>query len=182
MNEGLLRYYGDPLLRKRAPEITEITEEIRALAFLLIETMYEYKGIGLAAPQIGILKRMFVTCVDHEDAEGEVQVGEPRVFINPILTHPSEETVERNEGCLSIPKLTAPVMRPLTIDIEATDIEGKKFSLKNCWGFLGRVMMHENDHLNGVLFIDHIKGKRRTQLDPILRRIKKEYYTIDHRL
>jgi len=172
-----MRYYGDPVLRKRAAKITEITDEIKELAALLIKKMHEYKGIGLAAPQIGVLKRIFVICVDHEDEEGEVVVGEPRVFINPVLTNPSEESCERTEGCLSIPELTAPVMRPLTIDIEATDLEGNHFTIKDCWGFLGRVMMHENDHLNGVLFIDHIKGKRRTLLDPILRKIKKEYYT-----
>lgn len=171
----MMRYYGDPVLRKRAKEITEITDEIKELAATLIEKMYEYKGIGLAAPQIGILKRIFVMCVDHEDSEGEIHVGEPRIFINPILKNPSEESVERSEGCLSIPNLTAPVMRPLMIDIEATDLEGKKFTMKDCWGFLGRVMMHENDHLNGVLFIDHIKGKRRTQLDPLLRKIRKEF-------
>jgi peptide deformylase len=171
----MLCYYGNPILRKRAQEISEITDEIRALANLLVEKMHEYDGIGLAAPQIGVLKRIFVIRVISEDAEGEVVVGEPRVFINPILSHPSEELVERNEACLSIPKLSAPVLRPLTIDIEATNVEGERFTLRGCWGFLARVMMHENDHLNGVLFIDHIKGKRRTQLDPVLRRIKREY-------
>lgn len=170
-----LRYYGDPILRKKTKEVAEVNEEIRTLARDMIETMLHYNGIGLAAPQIGFLFRIYVSNVEFEDEKGEVHIGEPRVYINPVFSNPSEAMVERSEGCLSIPKLYVPVARPLSIDVEALDIDGKPFK-RECYGYLARNMMHENDHLNGVLFIDRVKGKRRTLLEPDLRRIKQQYY------
>lgn len=170
-----LRYYGDPILRQKAQPVEAITEEIRQLCLDMIETMLAYNGIGLAAPQVGHLVRIFVSNVAYEDEEGEVHLGDPVVYINPVLVEPSDSLVERSEGCLSIPKLYAAVARPLKITVEAMDIEGKSFT-KECYGYHARNIMHENDHLNGVLFIDRIKGKRRTLLEPELRRIKLQYY------
>lgn len=170
-----LRYYGDPILRQKAQPVEAITEEIRQLCLDMIETMLAYNGIGLAAPQVGHLVRIFVSNVAYEDGEGEVHLGDPVVYINPVLVEPSDSLVERSEGCLSIPKLYAAVARPLKITVEAMDIEGKSFT-KECYGYHARNIMHENDHLNGVLFIDRIKGKRRTLLEPELRRIKLQYY------
>ena len=118
---------------------------------------------------------MFVCRVDHEDDKGEVQLGEPIVYINPTLSNPSEAVVERSEGCLSIPKLYVPVLRPLSVTIEATDLEGNQFT-QECYGYKARVMMHENDHLNGVLHIDRVKGKLRTEIEQALRQIKQMYY------
>lgn len=171
-----LLYYGDPILRKTAKPVEEITDEIRQVCADLIETMLHYDGIGLAAPQVGHLLRIFVSNVVSEDPNGEVRLGEPKVYINPTLYNPSDALVERSEGCLSIPKLYAPVARPLTIELEATDLHGTVFR-EQCYGYQARNRMHENDHLNGVLFIDRIKGKRRTELEPALRRIKQVYYT-----
>jgi peptide deformylase len=168
-----LRYYGDPILRKTAEPVFEITEEVKEICHNMIETMLHYDGIGLAAPQVGYLLRIFVSNVAHEDENGELHLGEPKVYINPTLTNPSDALVERSEGCLSIPKLYAAVVRPLSIDLEATDLEGNRFQ-ETCYGYQARNRMHENDHLNGVLFIDRIKGKRRTALDPALRRIKQQ--------
>ncbi|MCH9625244.1 MAG: Peptide deformylase [Chlamydiales bacterium] len=168
-------YYGDPVLRKKALPVEEITEDIRTLCHNMIETMLHYNGIGLAAPQVGKLLRIFVSNLLHEDDEGNLQLMEPKVYINPIITNPSEVLDERSEGCLSIPKLYAAVARPLTIELEATDLDGNQFT-ELCHGYQAHNRMHENDHLNGVLFIDRIKGKRRTQLDPELRRIKQQYY------
>ncbi len=142
-----LRYYGDPVLRKKAQPIEKITDEIRQLAHDMVETMIESNGIGLAAPQIGVALRIFVSNVDYEDEEGEVCLGEPKVYINPEITQPSEATVERNEACLSIPELVVPVLRPLTIIFEATDLAGKRLSQK-CSEFLALCFMHETDHLN----------------------------------
>ncbi len=170
-----MRFFGDPVLRQKAEPIREITGEIRQLAADMIETMLDYNGIGLAAPQVGHLVRMFVSIVEFEDEAGEVHLGEPCVYINPVLSEISDGLVERSEGCLSIPKLYASVARPISVVIDALDLEGNPFR-KECYGYFARNIMHENDHLNGVLFIDRIKGKRRTELDPILRRIKKEYY------
>lgn len=170
-----LRYYGDPILRKKAEPIAEITPEIKQLANDMIETMLAMNGIGLAAPQVGHLLRMFVSIVVGEDENGEILYGEPSIYINPHILNPSEATVERSEGCMSIPQLYLPIIRPLSIRIEATDIEGNPFS-RECYGYLARCMMHENDHLNGVLHIDRIKGKKRNEIEPILRRIKLKYY------
>lgn len=171
-----MRYYGDPILRQTAKEVELITDEIREICQNMIKTMLHYDGIGLAAPQVGYSLRIFVSNVSHEDEKGEVCLGEPKVYINPILTHPSEAHVERSEGCLSIPKLHMPVLRPLSIYLEATDLNGERFT-EECYGYQARNRMHENDHLNGVLYIDRIKGKRRTELEPALRRIKLEYYS-----
>lgn len=172
-----LRYYNDSILRKKSEEVEEVTEEIKTLAKEMIVLMHKYRGIGLAAPQVGILKRLFVSCLDYEDEEGELHIGESKVWINPKASNFSEEKVERNEGCLSMPGLYAPVIRPLRIDIEALDIDGKPFSFKPLEGFVARMVLHEIDHLDGVLYVDRIKGKRRTMLDPMLRKIDLEYRT-----
>jgi peptide deformylase len=170
-----IRYYGDPVLRQVAKPVEKITEDIRELCQNMIETMLHYDGIGLAAPQVGHLLRIFVSNLDYEDANGELHLGEPKVYINPVLTSPSTSLVERSEGCLSIPKLYVPLARPLTIHLEATDLDGSCFT-EECYGYQARNRMHENDHLNGVLFVDRIKGRRRTDLEPTLRRIKQTYY------
>lgn len=173
-----LRYYGDPVLRKIAKPIPEVTDEIRQLAEEMIEMIRDPKlnAIGMAATQVGVMVRLFVSFVypDHEDGEPNFQFDKPMVFINPTISNPCDECYEMNEGCLSLPKLYAPVIRPLSIDFEATDLEGNVIKERN-YGFLARHRMHETDHLNGVLYVDRIKGKMRTQLEPHLRRIKKEY-------
>jgi peptide deformylase len=170
-----LRYYGDPILREKAKPIQEITEEIRQLAHNMIETMLSLNGIGLAATQVGVLLRLFVSNVDYEDEQGEIHFCEPKVYINPVLSNPSHVVAERSEGCLSIPKLYVPVSRPLAITIEWQDLEGNLFK-REVSHFLARNLMHETDHLNGVLTIDRLKGKRRTEVEPFLRRIKQHYY------
>ena len=170
-----LCYYGDPILRGVAKPVEAITDEIREICYNMAETMKHYDGIGLAAPQVGYLLRIFVSNLEFEDEQGELHLCEPKFYINPILTSPSEALVERNEGCLSIPKLYIPVVRPLTIHLEATNLEGEQFH-EECSGYQARNRMHENDHLNGVLTVDRIKGKRRTELEPTLRRIKQQYY------
>lgn len=173
-----LRYYGDPVLRKRAEPIVEVTDEIREIAESMIELIRDpaLNAIGIAAPQVGILLRMFVSFVypDKEDGEPNYQFDKPLVFINPKLSEPSYELEQMSEGCLSLPKMRADVIRPHAIDFEATDLEGNVIKERNV-GFLARHRMHEIDHLNGVLYIDRIKGKARTMLEPQLRRLKKEY-------
>lgn len=169
-----LRYYGDPILRQMAQPVDEITDEIREICHDMIETMLHHEGIGLAAPQVGHLLRIFVSNLSHEEENGELHLMEPKVYINPIISTPSETIAERSEGCLSIPKLYAAVARPLSIHLEATDLQGNRFH-EECYGYQARNRMHENDHLNGVLYIDRIKGKKRTLLEPELRRIKLQY-------
>lgn len=173
-----LRYYGDPVLRKKAEEIKEITQEIRDLAHGMIDVMLKARGCGLAGNQVGQLLRIFVSNMEREDEEGRVHYGEPRVYINPVISNPSEVMCEVSEGCLSIPKLHLPVVRPLTVEVEALDLDGKVFK-QQCYGYLARNMMHENDHLNGVLFIDRIRGKKRNEIESYLRHIKDTYYKGD---
>jgi peptide deformylase len=173
-----LSYYGDPILRKKVSPVEKITDEIRILVDNMNVTMFEKKGVGLAAPQVGVSLAIFISNIDYEDDEGVVHFGETKVYINPKLSNPSSVLVEREEGCLSIPGLYAPVLRPLTIEIEAMDLEGNIFK-KECSRYLARCIMHEHDHLEGILFIDRIKGKKRTLLEPELKKIKQQYYEND---
>ncbi len=158
-----------------AKPVEAITDEIVEICDMMLATMKHYEGIGLSAPQVGYLLRIFVSNIEYEDDKGEIHLGEPKVYINPILTLPSETLVERSEGCLSIPKLYLPIIRPLTIHLEATDRSGQQFH-EDCYGYQARNRMHETDHLNGVLMIDRLKGKRRNEIETNLRRIKQQYY------
>lgn len=170
-----LSYYGDAVLRKKAAEVEVITDEVRNLVRDMTDTVRAQNGIGLAAPQVHYSLRIFITALPEEDEGGESSgEGEIEVFINPILSSPSEEEVEFAEGCLSIPGLCENVVRPESIVVEAMNLDGKLFK-RRVRGLEARVIMHENDHLNGVLFIDRIKGKKRKSLDVELRRLKKEY-------
>jgi len=169
-----LKYYGDPVLRQLCKPVEAITDEIRELVRDMLETMEAHHALGLAAPQVGVLLRVFVGCVEYEDEKGEVHAGKPWVYINPTLKNPSEMLVERSEGCLSVPKLYLAIPRPMSVVIEAMDVEGNLFT-RECTGYLARNVLHENDHLNGVLFFDWLKGKRRSEVEPHLRLIKAHY-------
>lgn len=164
--------YGHPILRKRCAPISKITDEIRKLASDMIETMDKNNGIGLAAPQVGYPIRLFVLRNYIFTDDGGWTLSEPKVYINPKLSSPGEETVTDIEGCLSIPGLRLPVERPNKITVEAWDLEGNPF-IEELEGYNARVRMHENDHINGVLFIDRIDTKTRKKIEPLLREIKK---------
>ncbi|MFT4554653.1 MAG: peptide deformylase [Chlamydiales bacterium] len=173
-----LSYYGDPVLRKKALPIEEVNDEILHLAQDMIETMESQDGLGLAAPQVGHSIRMFVICVPEkisEEEDAELIKGVPEVFINPKLSSPSDEVGVFLEGCLSIPKIYGDVVRPTSIHIEAMNLDGEIFK-RELTELEARVVMHENDHINGVLFIDRIKGKKRKILEPQLLEVRKEYY------
>jgi peptide deformylase len=170
-----LAYYGNPILRKKAALVEEINEEIHQLVQDMIETMEVENGIGIAAPQVQRSLAIFITQIPIEGAEEDSFLpGEIHVFINPRLLKISEETWESSEGCLSIPKLNGQVERPIKIAFEALNLEGKKFS-GELVGLEARAFLHENDHINGVLYIDRIKGKARQEIEPKLREIKKLY-------
>ena len=161
-----VRKYGDPVLRRRALEVTEVTAELRKTIADMIDTMYEEVGIGLAAPQVGISLRLIV--VGHEEGR------EPRALINPVIAARGGE-VTAEEGCLSIPGIFAPVTRSEWVDLEATDVDGRPVKMRGR-GLLARVFQHEMDHLDGVLFIDRLDPVTR---DRIKRRIKKEGFPED---
>jgi peptide deformylase len=145
---------GHEVLRQKAQEVARIDGQMVRLVQEMLETMRSGKGIGLAATQVGILQRVFV-----------VQLAEdiPRVFINPVLKGVSPEVSLYEEGCLSIPGIYADVKRPEMISIDALDEKGKPFHL-DADGLLARVIQHELDHLNGVLFIDHLSELKRKRI------------------
>lgn len=169
-----LRYYGDPILRAKAKAIEEITPEIRQLAHDMIETMIGSNGVGLAAPQIGKLLRIYIFRDEWLNPEGHYELGPPQVAINPIFSAPSKETDTMLEGCLSLPNLHIKVTRPKKIHIRYQNLEGEVIE-KDLEGFLARVNMHENDHLNGVLHIDRASPKDRKAIEPQLQKIKQKY-------
>ena len=169
-----LKYYGDPILRTRCLEIDKITEEIRNLVKDMIETMDARNGVGLAANQIGKLHKLFVIRPEVKTPDGEFALGAAEVYINPVLSNPSEETEIMTEGCLSFPGLHTEVERPFSIHIEAIDLNGNPISL-DVSGFKARELMHENDHLNAKVFIDRLSADQRKAVDPVLRKIKEKY-------
>ena len=142
---------GDPLLRKTSRPVEEITPRIIKLLDDMADTMYYGgRGIGIAAPQVGVLRRVFI--VDVGDEHGLIE------FINPEILEASGSQTD-NEGCLSVPGKTCEVERPSHIKVKATDRNGNEFELE-ADGLLARCICHENDHLNGVLFIDKsVDGK-----------------------
>ncbi len=171
-----LSYYGNPVLRKKCREVEEINDEIRRLVSDMSETLEAQNGIGLAAPQVGKDLRLFITKVPvpSKDDPDQWEDGPLYVFINPVLSEPSPESWESSEGCLSIPKVYVPVTRPYRIKVEATDLDGNRFT-EEFSGLQARCCMHENDHINGVLMIDRTDKASRKEIDADLRRIKKEY-------
>lgn len=160
-----LRYYGDPILRKRAEPVQEITDAERTLAEEMLITLYATHGIGLAATQIGVLKRFLIVDIDPEDPDYE-----PLMLFNPeILSVEGESVVE--EGCLSIPDLQADVKRPEKIVVKAVNLDSREIEIE-ADGLLSRVLQHEIDHLNGTLFIDRISGLKRQLLRDELEKIQ----------
>lgn len=160
INPALLHVltYPDPALRKRAAEIPELTDEVRAVAVRMVELMRQEEGIGLAAPQVGLSWRMFVVDVppgdgrSPEDSPATATTG-VRYYINPRFSNPVGPPEPAEEGCLSLPDIRGDVLRPPVITISATDLEGKQFTQTGT-GLLARCWQHEMDHLDGVLIID----------------------------
>lgn len=166
-------YLGNPILRKKASPVEALTDEIKTLVNEMFEAMEEKNGIGLAAPQIGVSLRLFVMQVDTPGEEPDTWItGERRVFINPVLSNPSEETWDMEEGCLSIPKLYATVTRPHRVTVEYTKLDGSRVK-ETFSGLEARCIMHENDHINGTLFIDRLSPQEKKRIEPELLRLKK---------
>jgi peptide deformylase len=169
-----LVYLGNPLLRKQCLEVEKITDEIKELVSDMVETMDANNGVGLAAIQIGVLKKIFVIREVFEDEHGEAYLGEVEVFINPRISNPSKKTEILPEGCLSVPGIHMEVVRPVEITVEWLDLEGNKH-LKVIKDFKAREILHENDHLNGTLFIDRLSNDQKKEIDHLLKEIIQKY-------
>lgn len=148
----------DPRLKLVSEPVGAITDEIRTLVADMLETMYDAPGVGLAAIQIGVAKR--VVTIDTSKEEG---VREPRVFIDPEIVWASEEKRVYDEGCLSIPEYYSEVERPDRVRVKFRDLDGKEQEIP-ADGLLATCIQHEIDHLNGVLFIDHLSKLKRDRV------------------
>lgn len=155
----------NPLLKQRSKPVEEITPEIQKTLDDMLETMYQANGVGLAAPQVGILKRMLVI-----DAAGKDEEPNPVFVINPEITKKSEELQECEEGCLSVPDQYAKVVRPAAITVEYLNKNGEKV-VADLDGFMAVVFQHEIDHLDGILYVDHLSSLKRKML---LKKLEKE--------
>lgn len=171
-----LAYYGDPILRQKCALIEEINDNVRQLINDMIETMTAQKGVGLAAPQVHQNLAIFLTCPPVKDLEDPEKwaPGELKVFINPKIISYSDDTSTYGQGCLSIPKVYGDVTRPFKIVVTATNLNGESFT-EEFTDYAAQVVMHENDHINGVLFIDRLDNKDRKKVEPQLRTLKKHY-------
>jgi peptide deformylase len=145
---------ADRILRERAKPVKDINNDIRKTVQEMLDLMHIQKGVGLAGPQVGFIKRIFVT---------HAQADVARLFINPTIIKTSQEQVKYEEGCLSLPGIWADVVRPENIMIQAWNEKGRAFTLEVS-GILARVIQHEYDHLDGILFIDRINEAKREKL------------------
>jgi peptide deformylase len=149
--------HPDPRLRRVAAPVEAIDEGVRALAADMLATMYEAPGIGLAATQLGVMKRLFVM-----DCAGKDEAPQPMVLINPEIVWRSEEEESDFEGCLSIGEISVEVPRAVAIRVRAQDVEGRPLELEP-EGFAARVIQHELDHLDGVLILDRTAPEQRRE-------------------
>ena len=163
----------DPRLRQISSPVEKVDDELRQLVADMFETMYDAPGIGLAAIQVGVPKRVLVIDLQEPEEEGGEPVKDPRVFINPeILTH-SDQDVPYTEGCLSIPDQYADVDRPDRIRARWLDENGMAHE-EDIEGLLAVCLQHEMDHLEGVLFIDHLSRLKREMVLKKLAKMRKE--------
>ncbi|HTN81246.1 MAG TPA: peptide deformylase [Acidimicrobiales bacterium] len=154
-----IRLFGDPVLKQRAAEITEIDGRLARLAEDMLTTMYDAPGLGLAAPQVGVQKRMFV----YDIGDG------PRTLINPVISESSGEW-EYDEGCLSVPGLSFEIVRPKEILLTGVDLDGNEVSFE-ADELLARLFQHELDHLDGILLLEHLdESQRKSALKELRKR------------
>ena len=158
----------DPILRKKCKSLENVNDEVRKLMKDMIETMYKAPGIGLAAVQVGILKKIVVIDISKEDEKKE-----PLFLVNPEITYQSKSTSIYEEGCLSLPGQFAEIERPAECSVEYIDYYGKEQTLK-AKGLLATCIQHEVDHLNGVLFIDYLSKLKKDMIIKKLVKHKKE--------
>lgn len=162
-------HFPDPVLRARAKPVPQVDDEVRAVARRMIELMHEARGVGLAAPQVGLEWRMFVANVTGEPEDD-------RVYINPELIEPSAQTEPEEEGCLSLPGIRGQITRPTAITIRALDEQGNAIE-RTAEGLEARVWQHETDHLDGVMIIDRMPAVDRMASRRALRELESAFQT-----
>ncbi len=162
-----VRHCLDPVLRKKCDEIQNINQGLVDLSEDMIETMYDSRGVGLAANQVGIPERLIAVDLGYKTPE-EPEEHEPRIIVNPVITSMEEEQIGQ-EGCLSIPEIFADIKRAQRVEVKGVDLDGKDVRLE-VEGYLARAFQHELDHLNGKLFWDMLGRVKR---DILKRKFKK---------
>ena len=162
-----MKYYGDTILRKVAEPVTVFDDKLRALAEGMIETMLLERGVGLAAPQVGESVRLIVA-LRMEDSDDSHAPAE--ALVNPKVVFSSKETWSYEEGCLCIPGVSGQVIRPKEVEVEYQDLDGKPRRVRSD-RFFSRIVQHEIDHLNGVLFIDYLSSAQKSLIKPKLKEI-----------
>lgn len=172
-----VQVYPNPVLRTRAQEVAP-SPQVAEVARRMIELMHEHEGIGLAAPQVGLAWRLFVTFVPPSDkwlVDSEPPSAEAAacVYLNPVLSDPAGGVVPYEEGCLSLPEITGSVLRPSEITINATDATGKAFTRRGA-GLLARCWQHEVDHLDGVLILDRMSQLHRMKNRRLVKALEAE--------
>ena len=156
-----IRLFGDPVLKQRSPEVANVDAALVRLCEDMIVTMHRAPGVGLAAPQVGVQKRLFVYQLSEDEG--------PKTVINPVITESRGEW-EYEEGCLSIPGLYFPIVRPKEVHLTGFDLEGNEISI-DADELAARLFQHELDHLNGVLLLEHLdKDQRKAALRELRRR------------
>jgi len=159
-----IRTYGDPVLKQKSEPVEEVTPEIKELLNDMLETMRDAEGVGIAAPQVGVSKRIFLL---------EVGDGLVRYVINPEFIEYSQEISDAEEGCLSVPGVHKKVVRPAKVKVKYLNEEGKEI-IEEADGLLARAFMHENDHLEGELFVEKISPIAKRMVSKKLQKLKKD--------
>ena len=160
-------YWPDPRLKKRSDPVVVFDEKLRDLAARMLDIMREYKGVGLAAPQVGINIRLFVI-----NPTGKPE--DDKVYVNPVLSDPAGDNEEKEEGCLSIPEIDVNITRPTILKVQALDVFGQPFD-QIASGFITRIWQHENDHLEGRLILDRMTPVGKMTHRKQLRKLEDDY-------
>jgi len=163
-----IRTYGDPVLGAPTTDVENIDAKIAALAASMIETMHEAPGVGLAANQVGVQKRMFV----YDKGEG------PHVVVNPVIVETSGEWTYE-EGCLSVPGLSWEIVRPNAVHLKGFDLDGNELDIETN-EYQGRIFQHEVDHLDGVLLIERLSDDQKKEAKKLLRKRRLSFLRDDH--
>ena len=174
--------YGQPVLRKETDEINADYPDLKEIIQNMWDTLAKSRGVGLAAPQVGLPIRMAIIDLDCISEEEPQYAGYKRTFINPYIEEVDDSVMEtQEEGCLSLPGLSEKVTRPTRIRVTYQD---ENFQEHDEWvdGFLARVMQHEFDHLDGVVYTDHLKGLRRQLMAPKLKQLQKGMFSADYKV